>query len=462
MAYVQINDTLTMEAWGFTDISGIGTASFGATGATGTSSTLTYEEGSYRITFYGSNLAETAIGYTDGTINTVEISPLSGSAIVNISGLYYDFGVTSGGVDDESNLTHVQYPLQYMLSGNDTLWISDEAINSVVKSWDGDDNFYMTGNDVTVSIEGGEGYDILYLDTWNDAGSNYTVDLVNSVDEQHVVGTLTLLDGTEIYTNGIEDIIFADGHHIQFYQPTMPQTLGTDAAETFTGEASDDTAQGGGGADTLTGGAGSDILLGNQGADMLFGNQGRDSLFGGADNDFVFGGSDDDAVWGDNGNDYLTGDDGNDTVYAGDGADSVFGGAGNDLLLGNQGADMMLGNQGNDTLYGGRDNDFLFGGQGNDCLYADDGNDFLSGDSGNDSLTGGAGADTFAFAAGSGWDTITDFKYSEGDRIQLATGTTWMVSSSATDALVTLSTGDTITITGVGASSVSSSMFVFG
>ncbi|WP_310193844.1 immunoglobulin-like domain-containing protein [Pseudomonas hunanensis] len=68
--------------------------------------------------------------------------------------------------------------------------------------------------------------------------------------------------------------------------------------------------------------------------------------------------------------------------------------------------------EGNDTLLGSAGNDIIFGGAGND---------YLTGGKGNDTLTGGSGADTFIWKAGhTGNDVITDFKASEGDRIDLS------------------------------------------
>ncbi|KSW22077.1 hypothetical protein AOX63_01155 [Pseudomonas sp. ADP] len=91
-----------------------------------------------------------------------------------------------------------------------------------------------------------------------------------------------------------------------------------------------------------------------------------------------------------------------DTLNGGDGHDILYGGAGNSILNGGTG---------NDTLYGGLGNDTLDGGKGNDLLV---------GGKGDDTLTGGDGADTFIWRAGdTGKDTITDFKPTDGDRIDL-------------------------------------------
>ncbi|WP_069864815.1 retention module-containing protein [Pseudomonas citronellolis] len=100
--------------------------------------------------------------------------------------------------------------------------------------------------------------------------------------------------------------------------------------------------------------------------------------------------------------------------------------SGNDLLHGygtnssNSTTDTLNGDNGHDILYGGAGNSILNGGTGNDTLYGGLGNDTLNGGKGNDTLTGGAGADTFIWRAGdTGNDTITDFKPTDGDRIDL-------------------------------------------
>ena len=90
---------------------------------------------------------------------------------------------------------------------------------------------------------------------------------------------------------------------------------------------------------------------------------------------------------------------------------------------------------GDDNLYGADGNDYLVGNSGDNNLYGVDGNDTLIGSNPNvygsgsgeyDILNGGSGADTFvlgesdeAYYQGSGYATISDFDYSEGDKIQV-------------------------------------------
>lgn len=78
---------------------------------------------------------------------------------------------------------------------------------------------------------------------------------------------------------------------------------------------------------------------------------------------------------------------------------------------GTAGADVVLGFAGADVLNGGA---------GNDVLNGAGGNDVINGGTGNDTLTGGTGNDTFVFSNNWGQDTITDFKQSGTDKIDLS------------------------------------------
>ena len=154
-----------------------------------------------------------------------------------------------------------------------------------------------------------------------------------------------------------------------------------------------------------------------------------------------------------------------DRLDARGGDNLVFGNQGNDTLSGNQGNDTLFGNQGDDLLRGGQDADLILGGNGDDQLFGDLGRDSLSGDLGNDTLTGagldslrgageidtltgGAGSDLFVLGSSSGafysntnnlnpglgdYAVITDFNPTD-DRLQLATGATYVLGTTTVDA----------------------------
>lgn len=176
-----------------------------------------------------------------------------------------------------------------------------------------------------------------------------------------------------------------------------------------------------------------------------------------------------DQVWGMGGNDSIQGNDGHDTLFGNVGSDSLTGGNGMDVLYGGKDADQLFGNQdddllfgnlGTDTLYGGQGADSLYGGRENDLLFGNVGKDFLSGDLGNDTLTGGDDADIFFFAAAGGADVVTDFNLTAGDRLNLG-GQTYSIGSDANGtALLTLSGGGSILLSGHSASEIAASWFV--
>ena len=163
---------------------------------------------------------------------------------------------------------------------------------------------------------------------------------------------------------------------------------------TITGTAQSETIVGTEGADTINASIGNDTVSGLGGDDFLTGSSGNDLVSGGDGNDRVIGGIGDDQLFGDDGDDQLVGQ---------TGIDFMHGGAGNDQLLADPGDDRLWGDAGADELRGGRDNDWLDGGTGVDLL------------------AGSPGSDTFAFtfAPDMGLDTIEDFTWGDGDRLEV-------------------------------------------
>ena len=108
--------------------------------------------------------------------------------------------------------------------------------------------------------------------------------------------------------------------------------------------------------------------------------------------------------------------------------------------------------RGNDWLSGHDGEDSLFGDAGDDALYGWSGDDALYGGVGHDTLDGGTGADTYFYSLGDGNDTINDLSQSssEHDRLVLSDIRADEVSfaqNADEDLVITLSNGETITIT---------------
>ncbi|MBD2774262.1 calcium-binding protein [Iningainema tapete] len=249
--------------------------------------------------------------------------------------------------------------------------------------------------------------------------------------------------------------------------------FGTTGSDIINGTSANDIIYGRSGNDIIYGYDAKDILYGGTGDDSLYGGANTDELYGGGGNDYLNGGEGlNNVLYGGAGNDILDGRDissdtliggpGNDTYivdnnpvfgdlgdpiieYLNEGTDTVqssanyrlganlenlillgsddIGGLGNALdnrIEGNAGKNFLIGDDGNDYLLGYGDKDVLVGEAGNDILEGGAGDDILDGGSGSDILTGGAGADTFVFSSPfNGIDSITDFKYEEGDKIQV-------------------------------------------
>lgn len=202
-----------------------------------------------------------------------------------------------------------------------------------------------------------------------------------------------------------------------------------------------------------TGGSGNDRILGNTLNNRLAGREGADEIRGGLGNDIVMGA--------------------NGTGDLADGNDSIYGGLGSDIMQGNGGNDLIYGGKGvADSIDGG---DTIFSGTGNDTVFGNGGNDTIYGGPGNDMLYGGLGNDTFVFASGSGADSVAfeGAGAAAGDQIQITAGINGLAISSASDvlshisysgssALIDLGGGNSITLTNVGAGTLTAEDFLIG
>jgi len=170
------------------------------------------------------------------------------------------------------------------------------------------------------------------------------------------------------------------------------------------------------GAGSASGGAGNDTLVGIEG---VIGSEFADTLTGDDNNNFFRGRLGDDVIDGRGGTDRAAYDQANGAVVVSllagtasgaDGSDTLLnienlrGSAFGDTLTGNDGANDIQARDGNDTVHGGGGNDNLLGEVGDDTLYGDAGDDYLDGWVGTDSLSGGAGQDILR--GGLGDDTL--------------------------------------------------------
>ncbi len=226
----------------------------------------------------------------------------------------------------------------------------------------------MGGNDLFV-FSGG-------ADTLNGGSGIDTADFSGS--STRVVGNLE----TGLATSGSSKLTLID----------IENLVGTNNADTLTGNALANELIGGAGNDTLNGGEGKDRMVGGLGNDIYvvdnLGDVVIEEAGGGTDtvktllNGYVLGANVEKLL--------LTGM-----------ADLVgTGNALNNTLTGNDGANVLYGLAGSDTLNGGSGDDMLYGGEGNDVLKGGEGNDRLEGGEGNDTLDGGTGADTMRGGTG--------------------------------------------------------------
>ena len=135
--------------------------------------------------------------------------------------------------------------------------------------------------------------------------------------------------------------------------------VGGNGDDRIDGGVGDDRINGRGGADRLDGGAGRDRVLGGRGRDRLIGGVDSDSLTGNAGNDLLEGGAGRDRLNGQSGFDRLLGGPGDDRLLGGSGRDVLDGGPGRDFLKGHGGADRLTGGEGRDRVDGGPGRDHL-------------------------------------------------------------------------------------------------------
>ncbi|ESQ85366.1 hypothetical protein ABAC460_23710 [Asticcacaulis sp. AC460] len=331
----------------------------------------------------------------------------------------------------------------------------------------------ITGNAGNNSLNGGSGADTL---TGGLGDDTYLIDNVgDKIVESSGQGTDTVASAMSFSLSGkqLENL-----------------TLTGSAALTATGNSLANVLAGNSGNNTLDAGAGNDHLDGKSGADTMIGGSGNDTYIVDSSNDaiteFAGGGADfvNASVT------YSLSADLEVVILTGSAAVNATGNAGNNTLTGNAGNNILTGGLGNDTYYVQNigDNVVELAGEGKDQIFStatytlygrvvenltltgtsaanatgnslsnaltgNDGANIINGMGNKDVLTGGLGADIFLFTAGSGLDTITDFSIAQNDTININayTGgamTPAMVSQTGLNVVITLSSGNAITVNG--------------
>ncbi|MFI0844677.1 hypothetical protein ACH196_11820, partial [Mesorhizobium sp. IMUNJ23232] len=332
----------------------------------------------------------------------------------------------------------------------------------------------ITGNDGDNRLDGGLAADTLAGGLGNDT---YVVDRSTDVVTEAANGGQDRVESSSSYVLGanVEDLqlyaSFLDAVARNGKGNGLANTiLGNDGANTIDGVDGDDTLIGNGGNDKLTGGNGNDLLDGGLGADTLTGGAGDDAYVVDQTTDVVTEavGEGTDTITssvtltlGANvenltltgflaingvGNDLantIIGNDSNNSLSGLIGADVMIGGNGDDTYRVDNAGDVVIedNNAGTDTVrasvsYVISDDveslELLSGastGRGNvlnNVITGNSSSNILVGGIGSDTITGGGGADRirFEFTEDSdqfigGSDLITDFVFSEGDRIDL-------------------------------------------
>ncbi|GAA4018580.1 beta strand repeat-containing protein [Actimicrobium antarcticum] len=266
------------------------------------------------------------------------------------------------------------------------------------------------GNDI---LEGGAGADLLDggigSDTASYSGSGGPV-------------AIDLASGAASGGDAVGDIFVS-----------IENLIGSQYADTFSGDAGNNIFSGGGDNDVLEGRGGADTLIGGSGIDIAtyaasatgvtVALDGTIGVGGDAQGDILseienlLGSAFDDTLIGDAGNNRLDGGTGNDVLEGGAGADVLIGGLGSDtasyttsLQAVNVNLDTGTATGGDaqgDTLFsienliGGSQGDTLTGDSGNNRLDGGRGDDILEGEGGADVLIGGSGRDTASYASSS-------------------------------------------------------------
>lgn len=339
--------------------------------------------------------------------------------VVMIGGGNMSFGGTAQG-------DMVQDDIEAVWASNHDDYIFGNHLANDLFGWNGDD--YMEGGAGNDYLDGGSGDDTMTggigADTFSGGSGEDTVSYADSFE-----GVTASIEGP----NEWPDTWFsprygtAEGDRIM---ESVENVTGSNFDDYLIGNDYNNELRGGAGDDDLSGRGGDDLLIGGAGGDILMGGGGHDTVSYINSSEGVFvtmkggrstgGEAQGDLV--DREVESFIGSQHRDVVIGNDLENSLFMNGGDDTAAGENGDDNLYGDAGHDFLMGDNGNDDLFGGIGNDTLLGGANHDVLNGGDGNDKMTGGTHDDTFKFTYNDlgDIDTITDFRRSEGDKINLS------------------------------------------
>ena len=279
-------------------------------------------------------------------------------------------------------------------AGNDIL--TSQGSSDTLIGGTGDDTFQLYYLWSSITLEGGDGYDVVsFANSSNTGGAFLNLSFLPNV-------------------SGIEE----------FRGSAFNDTfIGDDGGNRFFGEDGDDRLSSGAGIDYLDGGNGFDTLEFDFSSGALVVDLAANTVSGGeGEGDTILNFE---AVRGGSGDDILLGTEGDNTFFYYGGSDTYDGRGGSDTINTQYYSNVRVNLEAGTLEWRSGDNFISFGtfvftsienaegGFSNDFLIGDAGENILNGGNGDDELTGGGGADTFKFVSISensfGNDTITDF-----------------------------------------------------
>ena len=356
----------------------------------------------------------------------------------------------------------------------DTIKIVGDTVKSIMKSKDGADYVFTLASRRNITIVGGVGKIITYVD------DDYPHYILPPKPPGYSDGKVTIGKG---YTDDTFDVNEFEADYKYWVSKVFVinaskvmhdiNIIGNKLANTIIGSDNDDTIEGGKGNDVLTGGDGADVFIYNKG-------DGNDKILDYENEDII-------KIVGDTVKKFSKSGDNLIMTLAGKKKITLVGGAdkvitytddnnpepvkySNIMQVSSDGKSVKLkaaysadtfdvttyadfGETARTIDASAVDQDLtIVGNKKNNVIIGSDGDNTIEGGKGSDTLTGGSGKNVFVFNKGDGKDVITNYK--NGDVIKGATGTTITGKVQGNDVILSISGGGKVTLQGASKKSV--------